>query len=369
MRGHHERRTELGFELARRDRVAQRVQDVRACAHAYRNDLFGPHVVVDHQPPHRIHRRVTQHAARIWLDRHARPHDRVRIAELADDAVGIEVVAVPEYLQEAPRTVQRALPPVKPFAASSAATMPFCAARPTWSGLVIVPKFTRMPAAMLAAIARACAVLSASSPINLAAAVGAKGPGRAGRVKSLLVVTRDESLRQACTRPRSRSGTPRERPPDTPWRSPTASAAISGGTVGCVSSPKMRSALVDSWVSSKSSAWPLVPFSRAADAAPVRNAVGPNAVASARTVRLTHVPRTILLRRPCVESGKHDAKRIDDAALPCADGVGGKSRIVQSRRTPVRVRDACLRGHVRRFSQPARRRAPAEPEVAEHTAW
>ena len=37
-------------------------------------------------------------------------------------------------------------PAVNPRAASSAATTPLWAARPTWSGLVIVPKFTRMPA-------------------------------------------------------------------------------------------------------------------------------------------------------------------------------------------------------------------------------
>ncbi len=51
--------------------------------------------------------------------------------------------------------------------------MPFCAARPTWSGFVIVPKFTRMPEAVLAAIANACAVFSALSPISLAAAAAA----------------------------------------------------------------------------------------------------------------------------------------------------------------------------------------------------
>ncbi len=50
------------------------------------------------------------------------------------------------------------VPPVKPAPARSAAMTPFCAARPTCSGLVIVPKLTRMPEAQLAAMASACAM-------------------------------------------------------------------------------------------------------------------------------------------------------------------------------------------------------------------
>ena len=64
---------------------------------------------VDHQPPHRVHRRMAEHAARIRLDRDAGPHDRVRVPELADDAIGVEAVAVAEYLEEAPRRIERIL--------------------------------------------------------------------------------------------------------------------------------------------------------------------------------------------------------------------------------------------------------------------
>ena len=47
---------------------------------------------------------------------------------------------------------------------------PFCAARPTCSGLVMVPKLTRMPDAMLDAIASACATASRPRPSSFAAA-------------------------------------------------------------------------------------------------------------------------------------------------------------------------------------------------------
>jgi hypothetical protein len=65
------------------------------------------------------------------------------------------------------------VPPVKPRAASSAATTPLCAARPTCSGFVIVPKFTRMPAAVLAAMASVCAVFARSRPRSFAVATAA----------------------------------------------------------------------------------------------------------------------------------------------------------------------------------------------------
>jgi len=54
---------------------------------------------------------------------------------------------------------------------------PFCAARPTCSGLVIVPKLARMPAARLAAIDTALAVASGESPSSFAvAAIAPKVP-------------------------------------------------------------------------------------------------------------------------------------------------------------------------------------------------
>ena len=102
-----------------------------------------------------------------------------------------------------------------------------------------------------------------------------------------------------------------------------ASAAASGGTVGWVSSPKMRSALVASCVSSQSSAWPLVPFSSAADAAPVRNADRAECRRLGAGVSLAHVGAQNaagVLRR----AGEHHAEPVDDAALPDGNRFGGK---------------------------------------------
>ncbi len=80
-------------------------------------------------------------------------------------------------------------PPVKPSAASSAATTPFSAARATCSGLVIDPKLTRMPLDRLAAIASMCLTCGSLSFNSLAAAAaGAEGADGAGRVKSFVVV-------------------------------------------------------------------------------------------------------------------------------------------------------------------------------------
>ena len=60
----------------------------------------------DHQSSHGIHRRMPEHAARVRLDRHPGPHDRVRVAELADDTVGIEALTVTEGLEKAPRRIE-----------------------------------------------------------------------------------------------------------------------------------------------------------------------------------------------------------------------------------------------------------------------
>ena len=60
-------------------------------------------------------------------------------------------------------------PAVKPRDASSAAVTPFSAARPACSGLVIDPKFTRMPLLMLAAIPIAWAVCGGVSFNSFAA--------------------------------------------------------------------------------------------------------------------------------------------------------------------------------------------------------
>jgi hypothetical protein len=49
---------------------------------------------------------------------------------------------------------------VMPLAASRAASTPFCAARPAWKGLVMLPKFATSPPAMEAAMASAFAVSS-----------------------------------------------------------------------------------------------------------------------------------------------------------------------------------------------------------------
>ena len=132
---------------------------------------------------------MAEHAARIRLDRDAGPDDRVRVAELADDAVGVEAAAVAEDLEEAPRRIERVLAAGEALAASSAATTPFCAARPTCSGLVIVPKLTRMPEAELAAIASACAVwLGVEAQQLRGRGHRAERADGAGGVEALLVV-------------------------------------------------------------------------------------------------------------------------------------------------------------------------------------
>ena len=103
---HHERRTELRLELVGRDGVPQRIEDVGPGAHANPHDALRLHVMRDHQSSHGIHRRMPEHAARVRLDRHPGPHDRVRVAELADDTVGIEALTVTEGLEKAPRRIE-----------------------------------------------------------------------------------------------------------------------------------------------------------------------------------------------------------------------------------------------------------------------
>ena len=61
----------------------------------------------------------------------------------------------------------------KPSAASSAASMPFCAARPGWKLFAIAPKCTRSPTGWVAAKPSVQAVRSASSPSSRAAAAPA----------------------------------------------------------------------------------------------------------------------------------------------------------------------------------------------------
>ena len=113
--------------------------------------------------------------------------------------------------------------------------------------------------------------------------------------------------------------------PDARCRSPIASAAASGGIVGCVSRPKIRSGLVESCVSSKSSACPLVPFSSAADAAPVRNGSGRE---RCRVGGFVAAASVIAQDRAggAGRAGEHDAEAVDHAALGERDRVGRKIR-------------------------------------------
>ena len=62
---------------------------------------------------------------------------------------------------------------VAPRRASSVATSPFLAAKPTCSGLVIEPKLEITPAAIDAAMPRACAAREASSCARAAPAAAA----------------------------------------------------------------------------------------------------------------------------------------------------------------------------------------------------
>ena len=144
---------------------------------------------------------------------------------------------------------------------------PFCDARPTCSGFVMLPKLTRMPEAELAAIASMCAVWLASRPSSFAAADGrAERADGARRVEALLVVirvnrlgdlaldleAREERLEELRA---ARCAAARRR------RARRRAAAWSGASAGRRCGP----ALVASCVSSQSSAWPLVPLTSAAD--------------------------------------------------------------------------------------------------------
>ena len=71
------------------------------------------------------------------------------------------------------RPSRDSLSAVYPFFASMHATTPFEAAIPAWSGLVMVPKFTRIPELMLAVIPNANLNSSSSSPRSLLEAAAA----------------------------------------------------------------------------------------------------------------------------------------------------------------------------------------------------
>ena len=116
---------------------------------------------------------MAEHAARIRLDRHARPHDRVRVPELADNAIGVEAVAVAEYLEKAPGRIERVL------AASEATRGQLCRHDAVLRRTPHMQRFRHRPEihtdarAMLAAMASAWAILSASRRMSFAAAAAA----------------------------------------------------------------------------------------------------------------------------------------------------------------------------------------------------
>ena len=62
---------------------------------------------------------------------------------------------------------------MNPRAARSAASTPFSAARPAWSGFVIVPKPSRIPDDRLAVTASAISTCGRSSPASRAAVAAA----------------------------------------------------------------------------------------------------------------------------------------------------------------------------------------------------
>ncbi len=66
-------------------------------------------VVLRHEPAHRVHRRMAEHAARIRLDRDAGRDDRVRPPKDGNDPRGIVALTVAERLEEAPRRIERVL--------------------------------------------------------------------------------------------------------------------------------------------------------------------------------------------------------------------------------------------------------------------
>ena len=133
-----------------------------------RLDLGWLNIVIGHELQHRVHTGMAEASARVRLHRHAGVHDRVRPAERANQPTGFG--ATTQHLKVSPASVEAVVACRKSLEASNAAVMPFSAARPAWSGLVIDPKFTRSPAARLAAMPMACAVCAASSLSNRAVA-------------------------------------------------------------------------------------------------------------------------------------------------------------------------------------------------------
>ena len=84
----------------------------------------------------------------------------------------------------------------------------------------------------------------------------------------------------------------------------------------------MRSAVVESCVSSQSIAWPLAPLRSAADAAPTRETS--SGAEDGGLFAAVGAPDVVAQDRAAVggRSGEHDAEAVDDAALGQLGGVG-----------------------------------------------
>ena len=149
-------------------------------------------------------------------------------------------------LPESARRPSSRAPPI------SAATTPDSAARPAWNGFVMVPKFSRSPAASLAAIPNARSVWLRSRPSSFAAAAAAPiAPHGPGAVKAVLVMARRDRFgdlalhlhadvigrHQIASRDRARFSHRQRR-------------ARATGAVGCVRRPYTRSSATASCVSS-----------------------------------------------------------------------------------------------------------------------
>ena len=114
-----------------------------------------------------------------------------------------------------------------------------------------MPKFTRMPLEQLDAIDNiwpSCASFSFSS---LAAAAAAPNvPMVPDEWKPAVVMLGIDRFGDLALDLEADQNASRNAAPDSPMRSEMASAADSGDSVGCVSSPNVRSGVVDNCVSS-----------------------------------------------------------------------------------------------------------------------
>ena len=122
---------------------------------------------------------------------------------------------------------------VYPLAASSAAVMPFCAARPGWKLFVMLPNISRRPTGWLAAMPSAQAMRCASSPSSLAdGRRRAEDAGAAGDVPADIVMLGNTALPMRHSTSMPSTSALMKSGPDMGWCWAKASSALATGPAG-----------------------------------------------------------------------------------------------------------------------------------------